>query len=73
MLQSTDENTLKEHSVLTASMLFIYTYIEWNEWKYRYSQRKHFCSTKMIMSRVKHRYCQNTSGCIPTIEPNVAK
>jgi len=50
-----------------------YLYLESNEWKYRYSQREHFCSTKMIMSRVKHRYCQNTGGCVPMAEPNVAK
>jgi len=50
-----------------------YLYSESNEWKYRYSQREHFCSTKMIMSRVKHRYRQNTGGCVPMVEPNVAK
>lgn len=37
------------------------------------SQREHFCSTKMIMSRVKHRYCQNTGGCVTTAEPNVVE
>jgi len=25
------------------------------------------------MSRVKHRYRQNTGGCVPTVEPNVAR
>lgn len=65
--QNTDEIVRRK-----CRLLRYYLYPVSNEWKYRYSQREHFCS-KMIMSRVKHRYRQNTGGCVPTVEPNVTE